>query len=234
MDNASALPTCPQPQQQSHRLDAIAAAGPGLLQASPEPGRITRWRILAPARVRTALAWKLTELSGPPAARAPASPASPKGPPPGQVLPPRLRADGVRAPQIAADRMPRHVAIIMDGNGRWAQQRGLPRPDASGPASLLRRARWRKTPISSTRPAIWAVLPDWPPLLIEPLLPLAMQTLWWAAGYGLLTVLFAVCAAAVWIAGRRSAAGGQAAMSSAASRRRGHSGLLFHDLLFIS
>ncbi|MET0651944.1 MAG: isoprenyl transferase, partial [Hyphomicrobiaceae bacterium] len=23
--------------------------------------------------------------------------------------------------------MPRHIAIIMDGNGRWAQQRGLPR-----------------------------------------------------------------------------------------------------------
>jgi len=28
---------------------------------------------------------------------------------------------------IPADRIPRHVAIIMDGNGRWALQRGLPR-----------------------------------------------------------------------------------------------------------
>src|SRR6266702_3339567 len=25
------------------------------------------------------------------------------------------------------DRLPQHVAIIMDGNGRWARQRGLPR-----------------------------------------------------------------------------------------------------------
>ena len=23
--------------------------------------------------------------------------------------------------------MPEHIAMIMDGNGRWAQQRGLPR-----------------------------------------------------------------------------------------------------------
>ncbi len=28
---------------------------------------------------------------------------------------------------LSRDRWPRHIAIIMDGNGRWAQRRGLPR-----------------------------------------------------------------------------------------------------------
>jgi undecaprenyl diphosphate synthase len=28
---------------------------------------------------------------------------------------------------VPTDRLPRHIALIMDGNGRWAQQRGLPR-----------------------------------------------------------------------------------------------------------
>ncbi|MGD0518117.1 MAG: isoprenyl transferase [Thermoguttaceae bacterium] len=31
--------------------------------------------------------------------------------------------------QVPAEKMPRHIAVIMDGNGRWAQQRGLPRID---------------------------------------------------------------------------------------------------------
>ena len=34
----------------------------------------------------------------------------------------RIAASGLRPEQL-----PRHVAIIMDGNGRWAQRRGLPR-----------------------------------------------------------------------------------------------------------
>src|ERR1700739_524333 len=35
----------------------------------------------------------------------------------------------VSAPRIPADRLPNHVAIVMDGNGRWAAQRGLNRTD---------------------------------------------------------------------------------------------------------
>jgi trans,polycis-decaprenyl diphosphate synthase len=33
------------------------------------------------------------------------------------------------APRIPVDRLPNHVAIVMDGNGRWATQRGLTRTD---------------------------------------------------------------------------------------------------------
>ena len=35
--------------------------------------------------------------------------------------------DAALARQVAYDRLPAHVAIIMDGNGRWAAQRHLPR-----------------------------------------------------------------------------------------------------------
>ncbi len=42
-------------------------------------------------------------------------------------------------PELDAKRMPAHVAIVMDGNGRWAQQRGLKRTDghAAGEEALF-------------------------------------------------------------------------------------------------
>ncbi|MGH3964425.1 MAG: isoprenyl transferase [Pseudonocardiaceae bacterium] len=43
------------------------------------------------------------------------------------VRAPDPHPSGARAPRIPAGRVPRHVALVMDGNGRWAQQRGLPR-----------------------------------------------------------------------------------------------------------
>ncbi|MGH3471073.1 MAG: isoprenyl transferase [Nocardioidaceae bacterium] len=42
-------------------------------------------------------------------------------------------------PDVPAELVPKHVAIIMDGNGRWARQRGLPRTAGheQGEAALL-------------------------------------------------------------------------------------------------
>ncbi len=41
--------------------------------------------------------------------------------------PPFAHPSGVRPPPLPADLVPRHVAVVMDGNGRWANARGLPR-----------------------------------------------------------------------------------------------------------
>ena len=41
--------------------------------------------------------------------------------------------------EISGGRLPRHIAIIMDGNGRWAEQRGLPR--TAGHQAGVKRAR---------------------------------------------------------------------------------------------
>ncbi|WP_067600972.1 isoprenyl transferase [Nocardiopsis listeri] len=46
---------------------------------------------------------------------------------------------GARSPRIPADLVPRHIAVVMDGNGRWAKERGLPRTEGhkAGEASLF-------------------------------------------------------------------------------------------------
>ena len=43
------------------------------------------------------------------------------------VRPPTPHVSGARPPKLTLDRVPRHVALVMDGNGRWAKSRGLPR-----------------------------------------------------------------------------------------------------------
>ncbi|MFW6187368.1 MAG: isoprenyl transferase, partial [Actinomycetota bacterium] len=45
---------------------------------------------------------------------------------PGYAAPPP-HPSGAAAPPIPSRFLPRHVAVVMDGNGRWANQRGLPR-----------------------------------------------------------------------------------------------------------
>ncbi|MET0480173.1 MAG: isoprenyl transferase [Mycetocola sp.] len=46
---------------------------------------------------------------------------------------------GIYPPQLPAAGVPEHVAIVMDGNGRWANRQGLPRVEGhrAGEAALL-------------------------------------------------------------------------------------------------
>ncbi len=45
------------------------------------------------------------------------------------IRPPEPHPGGAQPPVIAPGLLPRHVALVMDGNGRWAKQRGLPRTE---------------------------------------------------------------------------------------------------------
>lgn len=44
-------------------------------------------------------------------------------------VPPPPHPSGETAPAIPSQFVPKHVAIVMDGNGRWANSRGLPRTE---------------------------------------------------------------------------------------------------------
>jgi undecaprenyl diphosphate synthase len=56
-----------------------------------------------------------------------------------RVKPPAPHPSGVRPPEIPPQQVPRHVAVVMDGNGRWAKARGLPRTEGhrAGEAALF-------------------------------------------------------------------------------------------------
>lgn len=59
--------------------------------------------------------------------------------PGGGIVPPPPHPSGELPPAIPAEFIPKHVAIVMDGNGRWANARGLPRTAGheAGEAALL-------------------------------------------------------------------------------------------------
>ena len=58
----------------------------------------------------------------------------------GRTLPDVAAQSTVELIEIPRERLPRHIAIIMDGNGRWAQRRHLPRIEGHrrGVASVRR------------------------------------------------------------------------------------------------
>ncbi|MBM7793344.1 isoprenyl transferase [Paenarthrobacter ilicis] len=63
-------------------------------------------------------------------------PATPRSTP---VVVPYGHPSGAVPPVIPRELIPQHVAIVMDGNGRWANQRGLPRVEGhkAGEPALL-------------------------------------------------------------------------------------------------
>ena len=66
--------------------------------------------------------------------------------------PPSAHEGTPETPFVAPDELPRHVAIIMDGNRRWARQRELPELDGHAAGveairSLLRHAVTRSVPV---------------------------------------------------------------------------------------
>ncbi|QGK69289.1 isoprenyl transferase [Allosaccharopolyspora coralli] len=59
------------------------------------------------------------------------------------VQAPDPHPSGARPPQLPQELVPKHVAVVMDGNGRWANERGLPRIEGHkrGEAVVLELAR---------------------------------------------------------------------------------------------
>src|SRR5689334_1374581 len=64
---------------------------------------------------------------------------TPRDTEPRTIKPPYPHPSGIRPPEIPRELVPKHVAIVMDGDGRWAKERGLPRTEGHkvGEAALM-------------------------------------------------------------------------------------------------
>ena len=56
------------------------------------------------------------------------------------------------APEIDFSRLPKHIGIILDGNGRWAKKRSLPRTAGHAVAPSPTTARTSASTISRSMP----------------------------------------------------------------------------------
>ncbi|MGI5372659.1 polyprenyl diphosphate synthase [Streptomyces iakyrus] len=102
-----------------------------LLQGRSKPSVIRFQYTLLRGRLRVARAWRrhAQTAASPPASSHLPPPADGARNTPGTqpLLPPLPHASGAQPPQLPAHRLPQHVAVIMDGNGRWATRRNQPR-----------------------------------------------------------------------------------------------------------
>ncbi|GAB1331920.1 polyprenyl diphosphate synthase [Streptomyces sennicomposti] len=112
-------------------LNRIDQRPQALLQRRSRANPVRFHLTLARGRLRTARAW---HCHNPAPATAPSTIPLPRpaegdhgasSTPP--LLPPKPHPSGAQPPQLPAHLVPQHVAIIMDGNGRWATRRGQPR-----------------------------------------------------------------------------------------------------------
>ncbi|GAA3739619.1 polyprenyl diphosphate synthase [Streptomyces tremellae] len=110
-------------------------AGPRALPRHRHPVTTLRFRgRLLYGRLRVARAWRRCLCAGPatPPTALPGQRPEPGAEAPtsgGRLLPPVPHRGGARPPSPAGHSMPRHVAVIMDGNGRWATARDQSRGD---------------------------------------------------------------------------------------------------------
>jgi undecaprenyl diphosphate synthase len=114
------------------RLSRVERAGGRVLEGKPRLSRLTVWSIVLPARAKASVAWRLlppvVARQAEAVSRGSTSPARhPSQAGACDAKPPRPHRLGVRPPLLPPGSLPTHVAVVMDGNGRWATNRGLSR-----------------------------------------------------------------------------------------------------------
>ena len=115
----------PAPRAAGVRDPARLAEGDPRRPPPPRPARRREGLSRPPQRPDRLCRWR-SSLSGPTGSR-PSLQANSR-----EKSVPRAKSTGLSAPaaaefEVPREKRPRHIAVIMDGNGRWAQQRGLPR-----------------------------------------------------------------------------------------------------------